>query len=357
MKKNIILLSFIMISSCAFSQVGVNTTAPAATLEVKAKVSTGSASAVEGLLVPRVDRQKARSMTGVPVSTLIYVTNVTTGTQDGNALNINTPGYYYFDESSVWTKLKTPAAAPATDINIYNNDGTLQGDRTVAQTDKTLAFTGTAANAFSVDGNTLSVNAANNRIGIGTITPAVPLEINNGTTAGALKIADGTQGTGKVLMSDANGVGTWRTITGSSWYGVLSDGSATTQPSQINFTTATRIGQGGTVSSATDAITVPATGLYQITISGWTCTSDCATNPTPAIPYATTWSIKRNGTNLTGPPFYGSPNVLFGTDISTVKYVTLNANDVITLFLDNPYAVSKPATQGSGIALAIKLIQ
>ncbi len=37
------------------------------------------------------------------------------------------------------------------------------------------------------------------------------MEINNGSTAGALKIIDGTQGLGKVLSSDADGVATWST--------------------------------------------------------------------------------------------------------------------------------------------------
>ena len=54
----------------------------------------------------------------------------------------------------------------------------------------------------------------NGRVGIGnfnTTTPATALDIENGTTNGAIKIVDGTQGAGKILISDANGVGTWRT--------------------------------------------------------------------------------------------------------------------------------------------------
>ncbi|WJS96516.1 hypothetical protein NYQ10_08640 [Flavobacterium johnsoniae] len=35
------------------------------------------------------------------------------------------------------------------------------------------------------------------------------LQINNGTTNGALQIVDGTQGAGKILTSDANGVAKW----------------------------------------------------------------------------------------------------------------------------------------------------
>lgn len=48
-------------------------------------------------------------------------------------------------------------------------------------------------------------------VGIGTINPSTKLEINNGSTAGAIKIVDGTQGADKVLTSDADGVGTWKT--------------------------------------------------------------------------------------------------------------------------------------------------
>lgn len=62
-------------------------------------------------------------------------------------------------------------SAVSSNINIYNNDGTLTGNRTVTQNANTLAFTGTAVNAFSVDGSTFSVDAANDRVGLGTSTP------------------------------------------------------------------------------------------------------------------------------------------------------------------------------------------
>ena len=50
---------------------------------------------------------------------------------------------------------------------------------------------------------------ADGKIGIGTNSPGAKLEINNGSTIGAIKIVDGTQSAGKVLTSDANGVGSW----------------------------------------------------------------------------------------------------------------------------------------------------
>ncbi len=47
-----------------------------------------------------------------------------------------------------------------------------------------------------------------NNFGTGTVNPTNRLDINNGTTNGAIKIIDGTEGDGKVLMSDADGLAT-----------------------------------------------------------------------------------------------------------------------------------------------------
>lgn len=57
--------------------------------------------------------------------------------------------------------------------------------------------------------NDFIITAAGN-VGIGITNPTTKLDINNGSLNGAIKIVDGTQGEGKVLTSDANGVGTWR---------------------------------------------------------------------------------------------------------------------------------------------------
>lgn len=46
-------------------------------------------------------------------------------------------------------------------------------------------------------------------VGINTTTPSTKLHIDNGTTNGAIRIVDGTQGVNKVLTSDDNGVGKW----------------------------------------------------------------------------------------------------------------------------------------------------
>lgn len=169
------LLALLPISTITYAQVGINTPTPTSTLDVTAKNATGTTTNVDGLLVPRVDRQRAQSMTGVPTSTLIYVNNVATGAQSGIAANVDTVGYYYYN-GTLWTKF-TGGSGTGSNINIYNADGTLTGNRLVSQLGSTLAFTGTATNAFSVDNNSLSVDAANHRVGIGTTSPANKLVV------------------------------------------------------------------------------------------------------------------------------------------------------------------------------------
>lgn len=58
--------------------------------------------------------------------------------------------------------------------------------------------------------NDLIVLPTSGNVGIGTNTPVTKLDINNGSTNGAIKIVDGNQGAGKYLMSDADGLATWR---------------------------------------------------------------------------------------------------------------------------------------------------
>ena len=204
--KRLLFIFPLFISFFAYSKSGVNTRTPASTLDITAIASTGTSATVDGLLIPRVDRQRAQSMTAVPTSTLIYVSSIATGTQTGTALNIDAVGHYYYN-GTTWTK-----SIPGP-INIYNADGTLTGNRTVTQAANTLALTGTATNAFSVDGTTLSVDAANNRVGIGTITPQKTLHVNGSlqltgelNTGGTSSTAGNAGAAGETLIS--NGAGT-----------------------------------------------------------------------------------------------------------------------------------------------------
>ncbi|OYU84830.1 MAG: hypothetical protein CFE24_05055 [Flavobacterium sp. BFFFF2] len=82
----------------------------------------------------------------------------------------------------------------------YATNGSLTGNRTVTQGANTLAFTATAVNGFSIDGTTFSVDAANNRIGLGTAAPTSTLQ-----TTGTLALTTATSGTANSVILLASG--------------------------------------------------------------------------------------------------------------------------------------------------------
>ena len=66
----------------------------------------------------------------------------------------------------------------------------------------------TTSSSATYSDDVIVTNSGN--VGSGTLTPSNKLEIH-GTSQPVLKIADGTQANGRRLVSDSNGVGTWRT--------------------------------------------------------------------------------------------------------------------------------------------------
>ncbi|WP_051289342.1 hypothetical protein [Chryseobacterium daeguense] len=196
---SIITLSVISITINA--QVGINTTKPAATLDIVAKNQRGSSPTADGLLIPRVDRQRAQSMKSVETSTLIYINDISTGSQTGTATNIDSTGYYYFN-GTAWVKL---TGAGGSNTNIYNSDSTLTGNRIVTQNDKSLKFNSTITNAFSVDDKTFSVDAANNRVGIGTTTPAATLDLKGNMILGQAAATNQTSTYSTVVRDNVTG--------------------------------------------------------------------------------------------------------------------------------------------------------
>ena len=89
-------------------QVGINSASPTTTLDIVAKNAVGSSTSTDGILIPRVDRERAQSMTSVPNATLIYVNSVATGTAAAKAINIVSIGFYSFDAlSNTWLRFQT----------------------------------------------------------------------------------------------------------------------------------------------------------------------------------------------------------------------------------------------------------
>ena len=166
----------------------------------------------KGILIPRVALQAQTSPQPIssdpstlPESLLVYNTNATT---------VLDRAYYYWSGAQ-WNKVATKAEL---DILTANNGITrtdnifsLGGDLI-----KPTIITSTATNGMSIRGGSanffnvtntgaattiLSVNGANNRVGIGTTTPSAKLEVNGDVRiSGTLAESDGTP-----LVIDANG--------------------------------------------------------------------------------------------------------------------------------------------------------
>lgn len=166
MKKTLYILA-LTATTMISAQVGIGTVTPDpdSALDV--------ASTDKGLLVPRI------TLTGTanaaPLSAHVRGMMIYNTATAGDV----TPGYYVNDGAK-WVKMAVTISEPW-----RNPDGTA------------------ATNPTSTD-----INYMNGNLGVGTSTPTEPLHIVK-STAGAIRIQDGTEGQDKVLSSDANGVARW----------------------------------------------------------------------------------------------------------------------------------------------------
>ncbi|MEQ8908419.1 MAG: tail fiber domain-containing protein [Vicingaceae bacterium] len=70
------------------------------------------------------------------------------------------------------------ASAAADGNGIYDGNGSLSSNTTISAGVNSLSIISSSAEAFKVDNGTFTVNASNNRVGIGTTSPASSLEVN-----------------------------------------------------------------------------------------------------------------------------------------------------------------------------------
>lgn len=179
--RNKIAALFLLFSLAATAQVGIVTTNPQATLDVTAANLTGTT--VDGLLVPRVSRLRAQTMTGTPTSTLIYIDDISNGTLAGTTINVTTVGFYFFN-GTVWERLASGAA------NAWNTTGNsgISGTTNFLGTtnDADLAFRrnnfaagkiGTSSTSFGV--NALTAGVATNNTAFGTNALSVATGADN----------------------------------------------------------------------------------------------------------------------------------------------------------------------------------
>lgn len=223
MIKSTLLFILIGVPSClSFSQnnsvgIGTLTPAPSALLDINASPGND-----KGILIPRLTAAQRLAISNPSNSLLVFDT-------DSSCF------FFWNAAGSFWKSLCSNAVPGLTgstgttgstgatgntglmgptgsDLNthwtITGNAGTIPGINFIGTTD---------ANDLVVSTNSsekMRITSAGN-IGINTNNPVTKLDIQ-----GTVKIADGTQGSGKVLTSDANGLASWQS-------GYLVSGQAT----------------------------------------------------------------------------------------------------------------------------------
>ncbi len=168
-------------------------------------------------------------------------------------------------------------------------------------------------------------------VGIGTIAPTTKLDIISQSAGGAIRIADTTEGVGKMLVSDANGVGTWGSVIGS-WFAILNGSwpityqTSTTIRQLTNFTTSVISNAlQGSANSSTGTIQVPYSGRYRVTITGHWGTNRVGNNPYLVAPH-----IYVNGTSVWNGSIVGYSNN-WGISPTFVSILTFTAGNNITV--------------------------
>ncbi len=106
MKKFSLFLFFLVSVTTIFSQIGIGTTSPKATIEIKGQPS--STSVADGVIAPRISRSQLIAKTAYAtdqIGAIVYVTDLS-GTNNATTTNISEIGYYYYD-GSVWKSMNS----------------------------------------------------------------------------------------------------------------------------------------------------------------------------------------------------------------------------------------------------------
>ncbi|MDR1763760.1 MAG: hypothetical protein LBR64_07415 [Dysgonamonadaceae bacterium] len=257
--KTFFLASFLF-SASAYAQVGIGigtSATPKATLEVGSKPT--ATNVPDGLIAPILKLSELHAKVaagaynkispGIPVAALVYISAIDITPTESGTTGINAIGYYYFD-GSTWNKIRDTKS----DLDGAATNGITM---TTISNRETYKLGGHLSEKTTLDGtDSLIVNA--------------PFKVSGAN--GSFTLANGSQGAGKFLVSDANGKATWK----NEWFYM--------PPTAIDITSGTRTvnlftrysasisGASGSGSALSNFINVGAAGDYYYYIAGYDAT-------------------------------------------------------------------------------------
>lgn len=311
MKKyiGIALLFGVFATSGVYAQVGMNTNTP--NKDAVLDLNTGGSN-TEGLLLPKVALTAINSPS--PMSAHVAGMKVYNTATAGTGVNGVSPGVY-INDGSKWVRSET-----GTVWFLNGNAGTNATTNFVGTTDvKDLVIEANNAEKMRV-ASTGQVLIGTNTVPTGGANAKVILD--NGTTAGAIQIKDGTQADGATLISDANGVASWfqggNTDLGT---GIYTCSVAQTFP----------IGGVYTTLQTSKPIKISAPGNYFVSVRWWGNTEGTNSNAQVEADF----SLRKNGVEVDVLQQYATKyqadinnRICFTTNLIAINCI---ANDVLTI--------------------------
>lgn len=275
MKSKLFTVAALSLSFWTFAQVGINTGDPKASLDVTGFPTVGSK--LDGIIAPRLTGLQLRNKTYTAAQTgaIVYVTVADTAPA-GQTINVNTPGYYYFDGAE-WSGLGTnwhtegnhdtvtPVATLGSDIAKGNYLGTSDNRNLVIATKKNvkaiLDIDGnlTGGNANSASGPYASFSWGSNNVFGNTTSSNIALGRDNNVSAQAANFPGLAIGAKNTVASGAKVIGNSNTATGAATL-ILGNGNDLMNTSGITIGNQNRndggviVGTGNTASYSSMAV-------------------------------------------------------------------------------------------------------
>jgi hypothetical protein len=244
----------------------------------------------------------------------------------------------------------TRAQTEAVGINTENPKGVLHIDA-ASTTVTTNPLTGEVSPAQAADDVVID---ALGQVGVGVSAPQAKLHISSNTPGGAIRIADGTQGYRKVLVSlDDEGTASWADIPGSWWYAALDASvevaysNAFDTPVFSQYSNEMKSSGEGSLSRQAGTITVPYTGRYRIIIN-----IHC--NARRTAPYKVMAILRVNGSPRWTPSVWGT-TWGYGTQATWSTILELDEDDVLSVAFDRTQSYS--INLASARLFAVEFIQ